>query len=295
MFPRLVTNWIWRGPSFWRVSRSSPELWGQNVGVLLSQDVADRVEQADLDYLVVRVGALARVPGNPDGAAVRRVGRGCAFLVSAVPNPVFNHVTWLTVADVGVLPELGRWYRGHGVSLRVEVTPGQADPVLFDALAREGLRQSGFYGGLYAPAVLTEPVSGVVVEAAEPDEFARVYVAGFGFPERRRVTMARSMTVMAGEPGCLFFRARVGSATDGVGMLFLANGTGYLATAATLPDSRGRGVQTALIRHRIGVAARVGADLIVGHAAVGSGSQRTMERCGLRVAYTKAIWTEPVS
>jgi hypothetical protein len=26
---------------------------------------------------------------------------------------------------------------------------------------------------------------------------------------------------------------------------------------------------------------------------VGSGSQRTMERCGLRVAHTKAIWTQP--
>lgn len=265
--------------------------------MLLSQDVADRVEQADLDYLVVRVGAMAAVPGNPDGAQVRRVGRGCAFLVAAAPNPVFNHVTGLTASDVAALPELARWYREHGLTVRVEVTPSQADPVLFAALAQEGLRHNGFYGGLYAPIAdaPAEPVPGVVVEPAEPDEFARVYVAGFGFPEQRRGTLARSMTVLADEPNCRFFRARTGSATDGIGMLFLANGTGYLATAATLPASRGRGVQTALIRHRIAVAAEAGADLVVGHTTVGSGSQRTMERCGLRVAYTKAIWTEPAS
>jgi hypothetical protein len=50
-------------------------------------------------------------------------------------------------------------------------------------------------------------------------------------------------------------------------------------------------VQGALVRHRIDAAAQAGCDLIVGHTATGSGSQRTMERNGLRLAYTKALWT----
>jgi GNAT superfamily N-acetyltransferase len=262
--------------------------------VLLSADVADRVERVDLDYLVARVGALAAVAGNPDGAGVRPVGSGCAFLVASVPNPVFNHVLGLTAAEVAVLPELADWYGSHGLTLRVDITPAQADPVLFAAMAGLGLRQTGFYGGLYASAgdAGAEPVAGVVVEPAEPEEFARVYVAGFEFPMRRRVTMARSVTVLAERADCRFFRARTGAATDGIGLLFLAGRTGYLATAATLPAARGRGVQTALVRHRVAMAVDAGADLIVGHTAVGSGSQRTMERCGLRVAYTKAIWAQ---
>jgi hypothetical protein len=64
------------------------------------------------------------------------------------------------------------------------------------------------------------------------------------------------------------------------------------STAATLPDRRGKGVRTALVRHRIAVVAESASDVVAGHAAVGSGSQRTMERCGLKVAYTKAIWTQ---
>jgi GNAT superfamily N-acetyltransferase len=263
--------------------------------VLLSEDAAGRVERADRDYLTVRVGALAALPGNPDGAALRQFGNACAFLVASVPNPVFNHVAGFTAGDAGTLPELAFWYWAHGLPLRVDVTPAQAGPVLFGALAGQGLRQTGFYAGLYAEtaAAITDPVAGVRVEMADPSEFAQVYVAGFGFPRQRQATMARSMEVLAGQPGCFFFRARTGTATDGVGLLFLAGGTAYLATAATLPDRRGNGVQTALVRHRIAVAARAGSDLVAGHAAVGSGSQRTMERCGLRVAYTKAIWTQP--
>jgi GNAT superfamily N-acetyltransferase len=261
--------------------------------MLLSQDAVGRVERADQDYLAARVGALSRLPGNPDGAQVRKFGNAYAFLVASVPNPVFNHVAGLTAEDVAALPKLTRWYRAHGLPLRVDITPAQADPVLFDAMAGQGLRQTGFYTGLYAqPATaITDPVAGARVEIADPAEFARVYVAGFEFPRLRQETMARSMEVLAGHPGCRFFRARTGTATDGVGLLFLAGGTGYLATAATLPDRRGKGVQTALVRHRIAVAAEAGSDLIAGHAAAGSGSQRTMERCGLRIACTKAIWT----
>ena len=268
---------------------------GDNDGVLLSQDAAGRVERADQDYLAVRVGALSRLPGNPDGAQVRQFGHAHAFLVASVPNPLFNHVAGLTAGDVGALPELARWYRAHGLPLRVDVSPAQAAPVLFGALAGQGLRQTGFYTGLYAePAeAITDPVAGVRVEVADPAEFAQVYVAGFEFPRPRRAAMASSVEVLAGHPACRFFRARTGRATDGVGLLFLTGGTGYLATAATLPDRRGKGVQTALVRHRIVVAAEAGSDLVAGHAAAGGGSQRTMERCGLRVAHTKAIWTQP--
>jgi len=49
---------------------------GENGGVLLSEDAAGRVQRVDQDYLTVRVGALAALPGNPDGAALRQFGHG---------------------------------------------------------------------------------------------------------------------------------------------------------------------------------------------------------------------------
>src|SRR6185436_1937291 len=76
------------------------------------------------------------------------------------------------------------------------------------------------------------------------------------------------------------------------GALFLAaNGVGVCAAAATRPAWRGRGCQTALLRRRIADAARAGCDLVVVQASPGSGSQRNLQRLGLELAYTRAIWT----
>jgi GNAT superfamily N-acetyltransferase len=264
--------------------------------VILSPDAAARVEQADIDYLQVRVGELARVAGNPYGAAVREVGTARAFLVRAVPNSLFNHVMGLTAGTAGELPELARWYAGHSRKLRVDVTPAQASPELFTALTGQGLSQTGFYAGLYGDmALLAAPEADgpVQVEPADPDEFGRVYADGFGFPAERRDAMAVSVRVLAGRPDVRFYRARVSASTAGVALLFLGGQAGYLATAATLPEYRGRGVHGALARRRIHDARLAGCDLIVGHAAAGSTSQRSMERCGLRLAYTKALWSAP--
>lgn len=261
--------------------------------MLLSPHVADRIEQVDIDYLRARVGAWAALPGNPAGAEVRQVGDATAFLVDAVPNPLFNHVMGLTAADVDALPELGAWYDRHGVPLRADVTPRQGTPELFTALAAAGLHQTGFYAGLYAdPAdVRPDDTTAIRVEAADPVEFADAYVRGFGFPAPRTAALTTSVLVLADRPDVLFRRALLDGVTAGVGLLFLAGRTGYLATAATLPEDRGRGVQTALVRDRAAIAAERGCDLLVGHTGVGSASHRTMERCGMRLAHTKALWS----
>jgi hypothetical protein len=264
--------------------------------VILSSDAAERVEQADIDYLEVRISELALVAGNPYGAVVRRVGSARAFLVQALPNPLFNHVAGLTADTAQELPELARWYAEHGRKLRADVTPAQSSRELFTALATQGLSQTGFYAGLYGDAASLAPSGAdgpVRVESADPDEFGQVYADGFGFPAGHRAAMAVSVRVLAGRQDVRLYRARVSASTAGVALLFLGGKTGYLATAATLPDHRRQGVHGALARQRIHDARLAGCDLIAGHAAVGSASQRSMERCGLRLAYTKAVWSTP--
>ncbi|HEV2372366.1 MAG TPA: GNAT family N-acetyltransferase [Streptosporangiaceae bacterium] len=266
--------------------------------MILSQDAAARVEQVDIDYLEARIVALAQVTGNPYGAAIRRAGSARAFMVQAVPNPLFNHVMGLTANAVSELPELAQWYARHGKTTRVDVTPAQSSRELFTALAGQGLSQSGFYAALYAdarPHAAREADGPIQVEPADPQEFARIYVEGFGFPSAHCNAMAVSVQVLAGRADVRFYRARIGASTAGVALLFLGENIGYLATAATLPDYRGRGIQSALIRHRLYAADDAGCDLTAGHTAAGSVSQRAMERSGLRLAYTKAIWSTPVA
>ena len=53
---------------------------------------------------------------------------------------------------------------------------------------------------------------------------------------------------------------------------------------------RGKDVQTALLQKRIQVAIEKGAKYVTSEAAFGSPSHRNMERAGLKLAYTKALW-----
>ena len=59
--------------------------------------------------------------------------------------------------------------------------------------------------------------------------------------------------------------------------------------AATLPEFRGRGIQTAFMRERLRLAQQAGCDLAVTLTMPGTTSQRNVERAGFRVAYTKVV------
>ena len=87
-----------------------------------------------------------------------------------------------------------------------------------------------------------------------------------------------------------FYIADYENEPAGIGVLFIKDGIANLAAAATLPELRNKGIQSALIRERINEAKLQDCDFIVGQARFGSVSQNNMEREGLAIAYTKAIW-----
>jgi len=265
---------------------------------MLSAEVADRVENADIDYMKARIAALAGLPGNPHDAHVRRAGDATALLVGADPNPFYNNVMGMTATSVEHLAELGEWYAEHDIVLRVDVTPQASDEALYAALGAAGLGHVGFFGALYgAPDVIGRDMAGapdgMTIEPAEIEEFASVYVQGLQYAAARAETMAASVLVLASVPGVHLFRARSGGTTIGVGLLHVCARTAYLAAASTLAEARGRGAQLAMITRRAALAAELGCDLVVGHAAFGSSSQRHLERAGLQMAYTKALWARP--
>jgi GNAT superfamily N-acetyltransferase len=82
------------------------------------------------------------------------------------------------------------------------------------------------------------------------------------------------MGKLSGQEGCLF--------TIGVALF---------AGASTIPAWRRRGVQRALLEARFQYARAAGCDLAMMGAEPGSSSQRSAERQGFRIAYTRTKWT----
>jgi GNAT superfamily N-acetyltransferase len=72
--------------------------------------------------------------------------------------------------------------------------------------------------------------------------------------------------------------------------LHIHEGVGLPGGAATVPEMRRKGLQTALIAAQIRYACEQGCDLPMMVAEPGSNPQRNAERNGFRVAYTRTKW-----
>jgi GNAT superfamily N-acetyltransferase len=184
----------------------------------------------------------------------------------------------------------------HDLPFRLEIMPGHLDEELADRLSDLGLRQVGFSAALYGSPKLPVETSRAEVDVrkidtAELNLFLDLYEGSFEQPP----LSSRDKQIVTGwyerERAYLdFYVASVGDVPAGVGILYMQGGIGLLADAAVLPRFRGRGCHTALLRHRVERAIQKQCQLLTSFPAFGSTSHRNLERFGLRVAYTKAIW-----
>ena len=75
----------------------------------------------------------------------------------------------------------------------------------------------------------------------------------------------------------------------------MSEGVAQLTGAATAPEYRRRGVQTALLSTRLADAAGAGCDIAVVTTQPGSKSQENVQRRGFHLLYTRAVLVKPAS
>jgi GNAT superfamily N-acetyltransferase len=194
--------------------------------------------------------------------------------------------------DAGRLEE---FYFSRGAAAKVWICP-LADPSLVAVLAERGYRPAEFETILFRTlddlGDLPEAPAGVVVDRAAPGEselYADLVIPAFVHPAPVTPEFRKLGLAAIRMPGSTPFLARIGGRPVGGGTAFVRDDLVVLAGAATVPEFRNRGVQTALSRARLAHAASVGCTLAMQGAQPGSTSQRTAERLGFRVAYTKLM------
>jgi GNAT superfamily N-acetyltransferase len=241
---------------------------------------------------------LQELPGNPVGIEVREVGAGAvALLAKNFPNPNFNRVVGLKGEQAAEIEPLVRWYRDNGAAPRFEILPREGDVALGRELMRLGLCPSSFHTALVRAVDPAPDAANAVVErvtdAAAMEDFLDAYIAGWNIPDGDGF----KRNVRAGwldRPGWLLFLARVDGRPAAEGKLYIRDDAGYLADASCDPAFRRRGLQAALLAHRIAAARDAGAAFVCSGAAYLSTSHRNMERAGMRILFNRTIWTEPV-
>ncbi|RPF55295.1 GNAT family N-acetyltransferase [Aquisalibacillus elongatus] len=271
------------------------------MSLVVSKDLALRLEDSEIEALSSRLKEIQKRQGNPMNVEMHKFGNATAFSVKNIPGPSFNTVKGLTERDVEQIDQIIEFYRQKEIPVRFELAPASSSPELLTYLSEAGYYQNDFHTTLYASLSnqletsfeIKEPkITICELKRDEFDTFAEIYTKGFQMPSFLKNGVEQNNEILYNNTDWTFYLASYESEPVGVGTLFTNNGVASLAAATTVPNFRNKGIHSALIKHRIYQAKLRKCDLIVGQANFGSVSQNNMERAGMKIAYTKAIWVK---
>jgi hypothetical protein len=280
------------GPDFFRATGGGRE---RRVAIMTpSLERIRRTVRTELSYTVSRLQVLERIADNPVGVAFRRIDDDAvALMAEYLPVPDFNSVVGLRSGHEHHIAPLAQWYREHDVDGRFEVVPGLCDEGVTRELARLGYFHSGFHASLISGGDLPMPATDIVIEPVANDDlmekFLDAHAAGWGIPEPEE--FKANVRPWRHQPGWSLYVAFVDGHPAAAATLYLRDGVGYCADAATDPPFRGRGLHAALLRRRHRDARAAGAEFVCAGAKFLSASHRNMERIGMRIQFIRAIWT----
>lgn len=256
-------------------------------------DLVRRLEMASA--LSGKACADAAQKFHPELEAVSEEIAGGIAVYAGIDSPVTQAlgVGLNGPASDAELDRLESFYHSRGASTAIELCPFAGIP-LYEALAKREYRlvevSNVLFRDLNHGDSFPAPPPDVVVRPALPeDEKLFTHTVAQGFAEIAPVTQPL-LDVMEGffhSEGNHSFLALVNGVAAGGASAFAFDGVAGMFGASTLPQFRGRGVQTALLSARLEWAVRHGCDLAKGITLPGSSSHRNHERLGFRVAYTR--------
>jgi GNAT superfamily N-acetyltransferase len=261
-----------------------------------------RVSSADAEAAARVAEAVAQFAGT-DAVAARPLGEG--VLVALGPGRYVNRAIGVGPdLDDADLDEVEEFFASRGLPPSVQLSSwvgGQTLARLSSRHYRPQWFRSVFARALPIPDLPTradvsdgDRISVVAVDDEELDRWLDVLADGneVGSGQARGISdeFGRGVHSAAGSAD---FLAVVDGRAVGCGSLQVACGVGLLGPAATRPADRGRGVQSALLRHRIRCAADLGCDVVAASALPAAASARNLLRHGLRLVDTQLVTAAP--
>jgi GNAT superfamily N-acetyltransferase len=247
--------------------------------------------------------------------------------VFAEPGSPFNKVAGLGfdgVPDDHALADLERQFDERQCAVQVELST-LADPAIGRQLTSRGYELVGFENVLGLPldkdtienlpqgpsdkSTLDKSIfdNSIVVRRAGPadaDAWMHAVTTGFLHPDTfdgpashesfEKELLERIYDDMSALATYERYIAKRDGIVAGGASLRMDERVAQLCGAATLPEHRRHGVQTALLRHRLLKASRRGCDVGIVTTQPGSKSQQNVQRFGFALLYARAILVRPV-
>ncbi|MNI74930.1 hypothetical protein D3C73_1310450 [compost metagenome] len=124
----------------------------------------------------------------------------------------------------------------------------------------------------------------------EFDSYAEIHCLGSGMSLTDKHHFIKNNIGLLKRPGWKLFMGYLNDIPAGVAVMHISNNVASCTLAATAPNYRKYGLQTALLHRRMYEAHKADCKLVIAQASFGSTSQNNMERVGLQIAWTRSVW-----
>ena len=236
------------------------------------------------------------------GAATKRIAGVTCLAAKRIDEPFLNRVLGAgTIADLtpSLLDRIERHYASIGKATRIAVATGCVGASSLRVLERRGYRPARGAGVLVyvydRPRPPARPtVAGLSIERVGPD-LASAYsrTAYESFRERGPSFKAIVEALIRGRRrGLRAFLGRIDGEPAATGMLFDARPVGGLGNGSVRTKFRGRGLQSAMMAHRMADGWSRGYRLFFGETE-NPVSAHNMEDLGMRLLFTEIDWARP--
>ncbi|WP_297625911.1 GNAT family N-acetyltransferase [Nocardia sp.] len=268
-----------------------------------SVELGARIEQVETELIATGSAAASARLGTEEGFVIPIAGGVAAFAEYGSP---LNKVAGLGFAGIPGADEfeaLEKQFAVRDAPVQVELAH-LGEPAIGELLTARGYRLVSFENVLgIALESAADPALPTDVEvrhsgAGEFDIWLDVIADGFAHPDTQGVvsheefpreiiaSAMRDLTAAAGVQR--YVAVNEGTIAGGASMR-MSQGIAQLTGAATLPDHRRRGIQSALLAARLAEATAAGCDIAVITTQPGSKSQQNAQRSGFDLLYTRAI------
>jgi len=257
--------------------------------------LVERLERSAAEVSIDNVEAAQRFdPSSP--SVVERLGNGA--LVASGPDRYVNRAIGITIGELtpGDVDAVERFYAGRGLDPMIELSSWA--PATTVAVLRAGGYAVEWFRSMFAtaPAPIAAPDDGACRISVVTDDLVPgwldVLAIGNAIDDlhRRAISDEHALAnrIATGVTNFVALDAASG-AVIGCGSTQIIDGIAWVGGAATLPDARGRGIQSALLLHRIAVAAAAGCELVAATAVTNGGSARNLGRLGFSHVQTQAV------
>ena len=263
--------------------------------IFAEMELSHRLEATEAWACAQFAEARARV--FPESGAATLTIAGATVVFDGVDSPctqTFGLGLFEELTEPG-LDAIEEFFLERSAPVLHEVSPYAGVPTL-DLLCRRGYRPEELSNVLFQPIATLGSAPSASINVRIPSEeeaalWAEISARGWAHDHTELLDFMREFGSIAFKrPQSPCFLAELDGVPGAAGSLCMHEGVALFAGAATVPEMRHRGLQSALLAERLRYAQEHGCDLAMMVALPGGESQRNAERNGFRIAYTRTKW-----